>query len=42
MIMYDVDGDHHLDLVVTCNVYDPEPNTPRADAVSGLWRRGDG
>ncbi len=24
------------------NLYDTEPNTPRADAGNGLWLRGDG
>jgi hypothetical protein len=38
----DVDGDGHLDLIVAGNLYDAEPNTPRADAGNGLWLRGDG
>ena len=38
----DADGDGHLDILVGGNLYDPEPNTPRADAGSGLWLRGDG
>ena len=38
----DVDGDGRLDLVVAGNLYDVEPNTPRADAGNGLWLRGDG
>jgi hypothetical protein len=38
----DVDGDGHLDLIVAGNLYDVEPNTPRADAGNGLWLRGDG
>ncbi len=38
----DVDGDGHLDLIVAGNLYDTEPNTPRADAGNGLWLRGDG
>ncbi len=38
----DVDGDGHLDLVVAGNLYDIEPNTPRADAGNGVWLRGDG
>jgi len=37
-----VDGDGHLDLIVAGNLYDAEPNTPRADAGNGLWLRGDG
>ena len=42
MIATDVDGDAHLDLIVGGNLYDVEPNTPRADAGNGLWLRGDG
>jgi enediyne biosynthesis protein E4 len=42
IIAHDVDGDGHLDLVVAGNLYDAEPNTPRADAGNGLWLRGDG
>jgi hypothetical protein len=38
----DVDGDGHLDLIVAGNLYDTEPNTPRADAGNGLWLKGDG
>src|SRR5438132_11400087 len=38
----DVDGDGKLDLLVAGNLYDAEPNTPRADAGNGLWLRGDG
>jgi enediyne biosynthesis protein E4 len=38
----DVDGDGHLDGVLAGNVYDVEPNTPRADAGNGLWLKGDG
>ena len=42
IIAHDVDDDGHLDLVVAGNLYDTEPNTPRADAGTGLWLRGDG
>jgi len=42
IIVHDVDGDGHLDLIVAGNLYDAEPNTPRADAGNGLWLRGDG
>jgi hypothetical protein len=42
MVVHDVDGDGHLDLIVAGNLYDAEPNTPRADAGNGLWLRGDG
>jgi hypothetical protein len=34
-----VDGDGRLDLIVAGNLYDAEPNTPRADAGNGLWLR---
>ena len=37
-----MDGDGNLDLIVAGNLYDAEPNTPRADAGNGLWLRGDG
>lgn len=42
IITDDIDGDGHLDLLVAGNLYDTEPNTPRADAGNGLWLRGDG
>jgi hypothetical protein len=42
IIAQDVDGDGNLDLIVAGNLYDAEPNTPRADAGNGLWLRGDG
>jgi len=42
IIVDDIDGDGHLDLLVAGNLYDTEPNTPRADAGNGLWLRGDG
>ena len=42
IIAHDVDGDGNLDLIVGGNLYDAEPNTPRADAGNGLWLRGDG
>jgi enediyne biosynthesis protein E4 len=42
IIAHDVDADGHRDLIVGGNLYDPEPNTPRADAGNGLWLRGDG
>jgi hypothetical protein len=42
ILAHDVDGDGRLDLIVAGNLYDAEPNTPRADAGNGLWLRGDG
>ncbi len=42
IVVHDVDGDDNLDLLVAGNLYDAEPNTPRADAGNGLWLRGDG
>jgi hypothetical protein len=41
IVPHDVDGDGNLDLIVAGNLYDSEPNTPRADAGNGLWLRGD-
>jgi hypothetical protein len=41
-VPHDVDGDGHLDLIAAGNLYDAEPNTPRADAGNGLWLRGNG
>ncbi len=38
----DIDGDGRVDLLVVGNIYETEPNTPRADAGNGLWLRGDG
>ena len=42
ILAHDVDGDGHRDLIVAGNLYDTEPNIPRADAGNGLWLRGDG
>jgi hypothetical protein len=42
IVVHDVDGDGNLDLIVAGNLYDAEPNTPRADAGNGLWLKGDG
>ena len=42
IVVNDVDGDGNLDLIVAGNLYDAEPNTPRADAGNGLWLRGNG
>ncbi|HEX6627026.1 MAG TPA: VCBS repeat-containing protein [Gemmatimonadaceae bacterium] len=42
IVVRDVDGDGHLDLIVAGNLFESEPNTPRADAGNGLWMRGDG
>jgi hypothetical protein len=42
IIVHDVDGDGQRDVIVAGNLYDAEPNTPRADAGNGLWLRGDG
>lgn len=42
MLVEDVDGDGNLDLVIAGNLFDAEPNTPRADAGDGLWLKGDG
>jgi hypothetical protein len=42
ILAHDIDGVGHLDLLVAGNLYDSEPNTPRADAGNGLWLKGDG
>ena len=42
IVVRDVDGDGALDLIVAGNLYNAEPNVPRADAGNGLWLRGDG
>ena len=42
IVVDDVDGDGNPDLLVAGNLYDAEPNTPRADAGNGLLLRGDG
>ena len=42
MLVRDIDGDGHLDVIAAGNLYDVEPNTPRADAGNGLWLRGNG
>jgi hypothetical protein len=42
IVVHDVDADGRLDLIVAGNIYDAEPNTPRADAGNGLWLKGDG
>ena len=42
IVLRDVDNDGHLDLIVAGNLFESEPNTPRADAGNGLWMRGDG
>ncbi len=42
IIAHDADGDGNLDLIVAGNLYQSEPNTPRADAGNGLWLKGDG
>jgi len=42
IVVHDVDGDGKLDVIVAGNLFDTEPNTPRADAGNGLWLKGDG
>jgi hypothetical protein len=42
IVVHDVDGDGNLDLILAGNLYNSEPNTPRADAGNGLWLKGDG
>jgi hypothetical protein len=40
MVVDDLDGDGHLDLIVAGNLYDMEPNTPPASSGNGLWLKG--
>jgi hypothetical protein len=42
IVVRDADNDGNLDLIVAGNLYEAEPNTPRADAGNGLWLRGNG
>jgi hypothetical protein len=42
IIPFDADGDGHLDILVAGNLFETEPNTPRADAGNGLFLKGDG
>jgi len=42
IVVYDVDGDGNLDVVVAGNLFSTEPNTTPADAGNGLWLKGDG
>ncbi len=42
IVAHDVDGNGTRDLIVAGNLYDAEPNTPRADAGNGLWLQADG
>ena len=42
IVPYDVDGDGRLDLITAGNLFEAEPNTPRADAGNGLFLKGDG
>ncbi|NBC64631.1 MAG: hypothetical protein GVY07_03055, partial [Bacteroidetes bacterium] len=42
ILIDDVDGDGHSDILLAGNLYESEPTAPRADAGNGLWLRGDG
>jgi hypothetical protein len=42
IIAHDVDGDGNLDVIAAGNLYETEPNTPPADAGTGVWLKGDG
>lgn len=42
MIVHDVEHNGNPDLILAGNIYQTEPNTPRADAGNGLWLKGDG
>lgn len=41
-ILRDVDSDGNLDLIIAGNIFETEPNIPRADAGKGLVLKGDG
>jgi len=42
MVVTDVDGNGHLDLIIAGNMFKTDPDIPRMDAGKGLWLRGDG
>ena len=42
IVPQDVNDDGNLDVIVAGNLFHTEPNTPAADAATGLWLRGDG
>ncbi len=42
MIIDDVDGDGHLDILAAGNLFDTEITTPRNDGGAGIWLKGDG
>ncbi|MEX0769730.1 MAG: VCBS repeat-containing protein [Balneolaceae bacterium] len=42
IISHDVDGDGNPDIILAGNIFKTEPDTPRLDAGSGVWLRGDG
>ncbi len=42
IVVEDLDGDTHLDVVVAGNLYNSEVETPRNDASFGLFMKGDG
>lgn len=41
-ILHDIDCDGNLDLIIAGNIFETEPNIPRADAGKGLVLMGDG
>ncbi len=42
ILTYDFNGDHHLDLLLSGNLYGAEVETPRNDSSYGLYLKGDG
>ncbi len=42
IITHDVDGDGNLDIILAGNIFEKDPEIPRADAGNGLWLKGDG
>lgn len=42
IVIDDVDGDGHPDILAAGNLFDTEITTPRNDGGAGLWLKGDG
>lgn len=42
IIAHDVDRDGNLDIILAGNIFEKDPEIPRADAGNGLWLKGDG
>ena len=42
ILVHDVDGDGNQDIILAGNIFEKDPEIPRADAGNGLWLKGDG